>query len=403
MKLLRTLLTGALLCSGAAAVWAQATLSPEDKLAAIRRSLIEAALEGPTKVTATQWIDANGALRESSSFKNGMELRGVKVLGYSSDAGGEPSAKLQWQSATAAKDGGAPNSCKAPAASRLSHLIGWQWNTASRFGADDLALLNDLRDKWQTQWDAFSAVTPLWRMVPYKRAANVEAYEQALLGSPVDELPWHLELSIVPRPLSDPNTTDALFGAAPSRDYPAKEPPPVPEGARPQRSIIRAPWAAPLPPDVEVELRLTLTARKPGKALLQLSAPLYLQAQTNSWGPLQLNEESRVRVLQQAEHWALDIYKALACVPVLAEVTQTTANAVRINAGSLAGVKVGDDWLLADPTKVPQRMLEPGVNGQTVVAKVQYVNAHYAQLKVVAGPAQNIQRHWAAWFAEDAR
>jgi len=109
------------------------------------------------------------ALRESSSFKNGMELRGVKVLGYSSDAGGEPSAKLQWQSATAAKDGGVANSCKAPAASRLSHLIGWQWNTASRFGADDLALLNDLREKWQTQWDAFSALTPLWRLVPYKR------------------------------------------------------------------------------------------------------------------------------------------------------------------------------------------------------------------------------------------
>ena len=146
MKHLRTLLTGALLCSGAAAVWAQATLSAEDKLAAIRRSLVEAALEGPTKVTSTPWIDANGALRESSSVKNGMELRGVKVIGYSSDAAGEPSAKLQWQSATPTKDGGAATSCKAPAASRLSHLIGWQWNNASRLGADDLALLHDLRD-----------------------------------------------------------------------------------------------------------------------------------------------------------------------------------------------------------------------------------------------------------------
>jgi len=402
MKHLRTLLTGALLCSGAAAVWAQATLSAEDKLAAIRRSLVEAALEGPTKVTSTQWIDANGALRESSSFKNGMELRGVKVIGYSSDAAGEPSAKLQWQSATPAKDGGASTSCKAPAASRLSHLIGWQWNNASRLGADDLALLHDLRDKWQTQWDAFSALTPLWRLVPYKRPAAGDAYEQALLGSPVDELPWHLELSVVPRPLSDPNT-DSMLGSAPSRDYPAKEPAPAPEGARPQRNGFRSPWAGPLPPDVELELRLTLTSRKPGKALLQLSAPLYLQAQTNSWGPLQLNEESRARVLQQAENWALEMYKALACVPVMAEVTQTTANAVRVNVGSLAGVKVGDDWLLADPAKVPQRMLEPGVNGQTVMAKVQYVNTHYAQLKVVAGPAQSIQRNWAAWFAEDAR
>ena len=264
-------------------------------------------------------------------------------------------------------------------------------------------MLNDLREKWQTQWDAFSALTPLWRLVPYKRpTAAGDAYEQALLGSPIDELPWHLELSVAPRPLSDPNT-ESMLGSAPSRDYPAKEPAPAPEGARPQRSVIRSPWAAPLPPDVELELRMTLTSRKPGKALLQVSAPLYLQAQTNSWGPLQLNEESRARVLQQAENWALEMYKALACVPVQAEVTQTTANALRINVGSLAGVKVGDDWLLADPGKVPQRMLEPGVNGQTVMAKVQYVNAHYAQLKVVAGPAQGIQRHWAAWFAEDAR
>ena len=45
---------------------ADAPLSAQERLDAIRQSLVEASLQTPTKVLTTSWIDANGSLRESS-------------------------------------------------------------------------------------------------------------------------------------------------------------------------------------------------------------------------------------------------------------------------------------------------------------------------------------------------
>jgi len=55
-------------------------ISADQRLAALRQSLLKTAMEGPTEVKSTQWIDHTGALRESSSFTSGMLVRGVRVL-----------------------------------------------------------------------------------------------------------------------------------------------------------------------------------------------------------------------------------------------------------------------------------------------------------------------------------
>ena len=73
----------------------QAPLSAQERLDAIRQSLVDASLQTPTRVITTSWIDANGSLRESSSFKNGMEVRGVKVIAYDRDESGQAKARLQ--------------------------------------------------------------------------------------------------------------------------------------------------------------------------------------------------------------------------------------------------------------------------------------------------------------------
>ena len=82
------------------ATHAKAELTPQDRLDAIRQSLIEASLEKPTKVQTTTWIDSQGSLRESSSFKNGMEVRGVRVIAYDRDETGQPKARLQYPAVT---------------------------------------------------------------------------------------------------------------------------------------------------------------------------------------------------------------------------------------------------------------------------------------------------------------
>ena len=69
------------LCAG---VWcssvAAQTLSLEDRLAAIRSSLVQAALEEPTQVQSTQWIDAKGVLQESSTFRSEKPLMTISSI-----------------------------------------------------------------------------------------------------------------------------------------------------------------------------------------------------------------------------------------------------------------------------------------------------------------------------------
>ena len=59
-----------------------------------------------------------------------------------------------------------------------------------------------------------------------------------------------------------------------------------------------------------------------------------------------------------------------------------------------AARSISTDWIVPDWSSI---------HANTVMAKVQYVTEHYAQLTPTAGPAQSVQTRWAAWSAEDAR
>jgi hypothetical protein len=158
-----------------------------------------------------------------------------------------------------------------------------------------------------------------------------------------------------------------------------------------------------MPEMVRVELQMRVYARNQAKPVLLLNTPMTLVAQDGNWGITQLSNSARTQALQLAENAALELYKTMVCQTVVGEVTQALGKQFRINLGAAAGVRVGDTWVLADAGKLPQRALEPGNTANTVMAKVQYVTEHYAQLTPTAGPAQSVQTRWAAWSAEDAR
>jgi len=69
---------------------ASPVLTAQERLDAIRHSLVETALQGATQVKTTLWLDAQGQLHDSSSFRSGMEVRGVRVMSYSRDSAGKP-------------------------------------------------------------------------------------------------------------------------------------------------------------------------------------------------------------------------------------------------------------------------------------------------------------------------
>ena len=377
------------------------TLSLEDKLAAIRKSLVEVALEGPTKVTSTQWIDGQGALQESNSFRSGVEVRGVRVISYGTNEQGEATAKLQMEDSSSSKgqksaaDPKKPEpACKPIPGGRLQHMIGLQWDISPRFAADELPLVEELRSKWSAQIASTGAAGGLWRVAPMPQSAKRSSYEQALLGSSLDDLPWRLEISAKPLPKPESGILDRVGGSAIAGDEVSAG-----NGRSPQRYL----WPPAMPLTVPLDLELRLYARNQSKPVLQANSKATLQMQDSIWGMQQLSTNSRTLVLQQAEDWSLELFKTLVCLPVAGEVTQAQGKQFRINLGASSGLRVGDSFLLADTGTVPQRILELGNAGQTVMAKVQYVGLHYAQVVPSAGPGEKVQARWAAWSADEGR
>ena len=383
--------TAPLRCAAAAAVlllsngalWAEG-LSPEDRLAAIRKGLVQAALDGPTHVSTTQWIDGNGALQELSAFRSGMRVRGVRVLAYGTDAQGEPTAKLQWENTdsgegkTAASGKTSPQ-CKAVPKGRLQHVMGWSWATRTPLDADSAPMVDALQSAVLTQLQHAGAQDSQWRLVERPTQEGRSSYEQALLGSSKDELPWNLKFELL-----------ALGNKVPG------DPAPRPARADGPSSETSAPPV----PGLEVQLRMTLTARKQTLPTVQSTAILALRASDDNWGPAGLNAVARDQVNHQVIAWSQALQQRLACLPVIADVTQAAGAQLRVNAGSAAGVRVGDEWVLAHDQNAVQGALNPAAAAQTVLAKVQAVGPYFAQLKPVAGNGQNVQTSWSAWSAE---
>ena len=311
-------------------------LSADDKLAAIRQGLLEAALEGPTQVQATQWIDAKGALRESSSYRNGMQVRGVRVLGYTQDATGKPNATLQWQS-------------------------------------DDQALLPSLRRLLTAELERASTSSAVWRLnqMP-NRGATRSTYEQALLGGADEEMPWQLRISLQQLPAV---TQARTFGTWTERPTPIK-----------------------------IAVTMALGARGLGKALSQVAVTLDLEADaSNNWQSVQWTKATSDQISTQAHQWARQLETELSCQPVVAKVTEVVDNRIRINAGASAGLRVGDEWLLADGKQVLERTLEASLAPHTVLAKVMVVAEHHAQLTTVAGANKAVGHNWIGWTTEGSR
>lgn len=375
-------------------------LSAEERLDAIRHGLVQAALEGATRVDSVAWLDAEGRLQESSSFRSGMQVRGVQVLAYVRDPEGQPRARLQLPAANPAPaartdvyletPSKAAQAC--PSGEGLRHVIGLELAVAGRWSAQDAPMAHAMGEIVSTMWlqsdrsaaAATAAGLANWRMLGEGETligANDEpsrtAYEQVLLSKAnLPPLPWRASIQIVPGPQA----------AAPRPAF--------------WQPLLGQPPAAP----AVARISLTLQAHGPSQAAttptLTVAADVPLLREASQWGAPQFSPAGRAQLEALLARWSAAISAQLACEPVRPEILPTAKGMLRLNVGALAGVKPGEEWLLADPAAFPERLLAPGVAQQLVLAKVHQVHARHADLHILAGPTRPIQPGWRAWRAE---
>jgi hypothetical protein len=383
----------------------QADLTPQERLDAIRQGLVDASLQTPTRVQTTTWIDNQGSLRETNSFKNALEVNSVRVVSYDRDDKGQPKAKLQFSTPQFEQAGQRPPQntgngtlqkinkalekasnfakqlapqglasnasapvCKIKASEKLKHTLSLDLQTDS--SANPVFLANFL-PLIQYHWIGESKTSGAWRMVNSLPAAsmsnNMTRYERALLSNRPESLPWNAKLLVRTEPLE----ATGLAGLSGFKG-----------------------------PDMLVHLQLQVSGTEGQGVAYEDETSITIELDTPAWSQpkLKLSSinalQSEINVMRsQAEEW-------LACQSVQPMVTAAAAKQIEINAGALAGVKKGDEWLVANPARFPAQLMSKDGAPQTLLAQVQSVTPFNSQLLVLAGPAQSVQANWRAWPTE---
>ncbi len=349
-------------------------LTAQERLDAIRHSLVETALQGATQVKTTLWLDAQGQLHDSSSFRSGMEVRGVRVLSYSRDSAGQAKAQLDAAgppkdlARTLADKSSRNGTCAQGTSGALRHVIGL---TTTFEPGTSTGIQRLVRQQIASQW--LAATDQNWRMLD---RANVNpamsiglkptGYEQALTRNGPEQLPWtaHLRIGAEPAPLL---AWEKLAG-------------------------LRA-------HHLNLTMTLTVTPLDGQAAQFHAAHQIALPLSQPEWSSLTLDPEGIAQLQALWGQWSDRLTPWLGCDTVQPKITDLRAQSLQINAGDLAGVRKGDEWLLADPQSFPSRLVDKQ-SGAMLLAKVVEVSPHHARLSVLAGPAQAIQPHWRAWPAE---
>ena len=387
----------------------QAPLTAQERLDAIRQSLVDASLQNPTRVSTTTWIDPQGSLRENSTFKNALDVQGVKVLGYERDDAGQAKARLQFPSNMAAQQAASKNetprvketglqgavdkfsqlmsktlgsvktveasaqdnSCTQKVGARMNHLVSLDVQIDANASALVLqTLLPHIQAQW-VQTNVQSGKVNAWRAVNNLPAASMAnsmtAYERALIGNRPDTLPWQAVLKVKTESVKA-SSLEAYLGAQNPASF------------------------------LTLDFQLVGTD---GQAVqFEDSATLNLAFERSSWAAPKMNAASVAAIQDQLQAWRGAAEDWLNCQQINPVVTAAMGQLLEINAGALSGVRKGDEWLLANPARFPAELLSREGAPQTLLASVQSVTPYGSQLVVLAGPAQAVQANWRAWPTE---
>jgi hypothetical protein len=341
------LLAGIGLWQGASA----ADLSSEERLKAIRSALVETAMKANTQVSATSWMETNGALRELNRFSSEIQVRDLRVKSYSRDANNEPQADMGDANAQAAT----PKRCEATQAKApLMHVMSVgvdlspSLRPTQRFQAQQMGSIARAR-----LLEAASQAQH-WRAMT--DAVHTRAYDRSSYGQGEEHVQWHLQLTMAPAP--EGTTTDDLSGFV-----------------------------------------MKWQVRGPGTRGAWVSAQdvVLTYPQVNRLGQPKIDLDTADAIARSVAGLAQQLDKQLACDPQSFAVLQDVPGKLTLNAGGTAGLRVGDKLMLADSRVLPKHALEGGALDAAVLAEVTAVRPYQAELKQVAGQAQKFRGTWVAW------
>lgn len=355
---------------------------PEQELRAIRQALVEKALEGRTRVSATSWINEKGELMEASQFRSDMDVRGVRVTEY---VGDEPTVQVDAKElASGATAALAPPVC-APSRrqAHLRHPVRLQVRLSPGQGMEWMGPATQARaaveQTLQAHAQAMGARLPVLEGVA---AGPANAYERAVYGR--DE----------PRQPLDLTVTLTVIDASAGRDARV---PALKRWAQDGADWAWAQVAGHHPAVRPAVLRIDLSLARPHEpAVLRFREDLPMTVSDEERPTRRLAAQALQHIRAESERWWLILEDAMACEPVTFEARQQGDRTFRVLAGADAGLRPGDRLVLTDSRRIPRRVLEADSAQHLALLEVDRVEGDRAEARQVAGPALGKDGAWVA-------
>ena len=326
-------------------------LTPDEQLQAIRQSLVQLALDGPTEVRNTAWLDDQGRLQDSSTFRTGMTVRGVRVIAYGRDIEQQATAQISASGPSAS----APNN--ASCAKGLVPGQPWHQMQLELAVSPQVPLVNRQQAHQAARFVRTVMLeqgrrSAVWRL--QEAALPMSQYERALSLQGEQHVPWRLQLVVAPA-------------------SEAREMPPM------------------------VALRWRAVHRLDPSLSFDHDAVVTLEERSISTHPDRLSSQVMSDLQAVVQNFLTTVEQRLSCLPPQFQVLNREGTSrYRIAAGHTSGLKMGDRLVMVDPQKIPGRTLEPKTLERMALAQVDSLGPYYAELKQVAGPSLPAGTPWVA-------
>jgi hypothetical protein len=346
MKLRDMVVVGCLTVWSAGAVLSE-PLNAEDRLEAIRQALVLRAMEGPTQVRASAFIDGQGVLREASSFVTGMEVRGIRVMSYGRDIDAQPKASgVQMDSKALPVSG-----CKTAAIATAWHQMTWEPQVLN-IPAGSQWEAQQVEQQLRKQAFRASQQAVLWRL--NERKPLQATYEQLHMGQGEQTIPWLIRLTL-----------------APSRDSAGES--------------------------ITYDIHWELMSRSQGQSIYRAEQKITVnQPRLVPNSPRPLDAVVLAQISASVQWFVQGMERVLSCRVPQFEVVKVRNDLVRIAGGTTSGLKTGILMVLTDKQQLPSRVLEPRAFDSLAMGEVVSVSDYYAELKVKTSAKITSQSQWIA-------
>lgn len=353
----------------------------EYKLESIKQALVDLAMQKDIRLGSSAYLDNQGVLHETALMSTQTEVRGVRVIEYLEDAG-VPGATLQFTTMRSRSCLGSQSGLRRQATIRTLN------NTEARI--DDVLVgdhsVGELSVLLKQQLYDATAISAQWSITDEVDFSS--DYMRYLTSSAVNHVPYSFHIDL--RRVSSDRALLADEKALLLRGI-SQLPGAVQWAPKAQR-----PW-----PEVKLEYQLTLVEKSTNRQLWQGHRDLIYPKANRGYRKNPYPEQLIAQAKKTTEIFMRQINTAMECHSDHYPLATLSGDAQRrtINAGAIAGLRIGDQFLISPSADILQQSMSLAGMATLGLARVESVSAHSATLVNIAGPQWVVQPNNDAGFA----